>query len=345
MSDWLDGDRLSAETGVVVPAYFSPATDESTVRRLLWMTLADLPRVVAPENVWLVVDGDERTACLAKDVLPRVSGQMGFLPLPTNQGKLGAMRAGTRALLESQPAVRYIAYLDGDGDHMASVVPRLVRTADFIADARGADDVLVVGSRASRSRPMGWLRGELEELLDQVTMDALAFALARQAKVLDVSCCLPGRVWDISSGFKVYSRHLAEVTVAKEPGFLGSLTHSDYDHYGPETMMVVEAVLAGAIVAEAQRPTWDGQPTTAFGQFRTAALYGELLAWVWQRLDISVDQAIKMFDNHTPARALVTTSDGIKALADVRAYALSHLADWRGEPATFPAPPARPPFF
>ncbi len=345
MQVWLDGDEVAASTGIVVPAYFSAGADDETVTRLLRMTLADLPRVVAPEAVFVVTDGDARTARLAEALLPRLAGGMRLLPLPMNQGKLGAMRAGTRALLDACPAVQYVAYLDGDGDHMAAVVPRLVRTAAYIAAARGTADVLVIGSRASRSRPMGWLRGELEELLDQVTIDALAFALAREGRVLDTSCCLPGRACDVSSGFKVYTRRLAARVVAAEPQFMGTLSRSDYDHYGPETTCVVEAALSGATLAEAQRPTWDGQPTTAFGEFRVVTLYGELLAWVWQRLDIPVANAALMFDNRAPARELRTTRDGAQALVDVREYALSRLQAWRQDgDAPHDALPL-PPFF
>lgn len=345
MTDWLDGDTIYAATGVVVPAFFSASTNEETVARLLRMTLADLPRIVAPENVWLVVDGDPRTAEIARGVLPCIAPELQLLSLPSNQGKLGAMREGTLALLATRPQVRYVAFLDGDGDHMATVVPRLVRTVAYIEGARGIEDVVVIGARASRSRPMGWLRGELEELLDQVTVDALAYALARQGRVLDVSCFLPGQVCDISSGFKVFTRHLVANTVARAPGFLGTISRADYDRYGPETMTVVEAALAGALVAEAQRPTWDGQPTTAYGEYRLVAVYGELLAWVWERLDISVEGAAAMFDNRAPARALRTTQEGVKLLAEVRTHALTRLQAWRGEEGAIAPPRALPPFF
>jgi hypothetical protein len=345
MTDWLDGNRVYSETGVIVPAYFSAAINDDTVQRLLWMTLADLPRVVNPCNIRLVTDGDARTAGLAAQMLADQPDYGELLALPQNLGKLGAMRAGVQVLLAQRPQVRYVAFLDGDGDHMATVVPRLVRTAAAIAAGRQSEDVLVIGSRQSRARPMGWLRGELEELLDQVTMDALAFALAREGRVLDLSCCAPHSVCDISSGFKVFTRHLVEATVAQEPSFLGSLTHSDYDHYGPETTTVVEAVLAGATVVEMLRPTWDGQPTTAFGEFRTVALYGELLAWVWQRLDLTVGQAAAMLDNRIPARELRTTQEGSLALTEVRAYALERLVAWRGATEPLPSEPVLPSFF
>lgn len=104
MQVWLDGDEVAASTGIVVPAYFSAGADDETVTRLLRMTLADLPRVVAPEAVFVVTDGDARTARLAEALLPRLAGGMRLLPLPMNQGKLGAMRAGTRALLDACPA-------------------------------------------------------------------------------------------------------------------------------------------------------------------------------------------------------------------------------------------------
>jgi hypothetical protein len=341
---WVDQSEWALRTGVIVPAYFSAKPSGETVSHLLWMTLSDCHHYLPLEQVWVVVDGDRRTAGLAEDLRGQLQrnghGSLNILPLSENMGKLGAIQAGMCALLAAHPRLQWIVIRDGDGDHMMSVTPQLVRTALFLEQAYGHSRVIVIGARTSRHRPMGFARGELESLLDQVTLDALAYVLARRGQALDLRHCLGHTTPDLSSGFKVYGRQIAESLFVKAEPRLLTLSESDYWHYGPETVTVIEAVLQGVVLAEALRPTWDGQPTTSFGEFRLLSLYGELLAWVFARLDIPIDVAACFFDRLVPGMTLRTTAEGRDLLDGLRRHALEKALSYRSEDG--PIPPAAP---
>ncbi|MBM3190195.1 MAG: glycosyltransferase, partial [Chloroflexi bacterium] len=280
---WVGERELAPIIGTVIPAYFSAKPSDKMVRHLLRMTLEDCDHYLPLKQVWVVVDGDVRTARLVGELREAMRRETGaafeILALPQNRGKLWAIKEGMTALLQAQPAVEYVVIRDGDGDHLVSEVPSLVRTAMHLAEAYGHGNVVAIGARRSRHHPMGWIRGELETLLDQLTLDALAYRLAREGRALNLANCLGGgSVPDLSSGFKVFGRQAArELFVDHEP-HLCTLTPDHYWHYGPETVTIVEGVLRGLVIAEKLRITWDGQPATSFGEFRHLSLYGELLA-------------------------------------------------------------------
>lgn len=334
--------------GQIIPAYFSDKPSDETVRHLLWMTLGDSPRYVPLRHTYIVVDGDPRTARVVQDVCSRLSQEHGqsarILVLPDNRGKLWAIRQGMRALLAEVPLAEFVLIRDGDGDHAASDMPRLLHAATWLRQADGHTRTIVIGARKSRTRPMGWLRGELEALLDQVTVDALGYHLAREDRLLDLCHCLGEGVPDLSSGFKLYGRTIAEELFLRHDPELAMLAEDDYWHYGPETVPAVEALLRGAVICEVQRTTWDGQPTSSFGEFRLVALYGDLLAWVYARLKVPVPVAAQMLDNHLPTLALRTLAEGRLILAAVRSHALARLAVYLGAGDEFPPERAPLPF-
>lgn len=345
---WIPHRELGRNTGVVIPAYFSAKPSDELVRHLLWVTLADSPHYLPLGHVYVVVDGDARTARLAGEIQEALEREWGerfaLLALPRNLGKFGAMREGICALLADRPEVEWIVIRDGDGDHVLSAMPHLVRAAAFLRQIYGHSRLLVIGSRPNRHRPMGFARGELERLLDAVTVDALSYALARQGRAPDLSYCLDTEAPDLSSGYKVYGREIAEHLFLHGVPHYMTLSEADYWHYGPETVTIVEAVLEGAIVAEVPRPTWDGQPTTSFGEFRLLSLYGELMAWVWARLEIPLEVAASHFDRHTPAMLLRTTGEGRDLLEKLRAYALEKVWRHRGAIGAIPLPKPLLPF-
>ena len=348
MDRWVDHDELASQTGIVIPAYFSAKPSDKMVRQLLWMTLADTPHYFPLDQTCVVVDGDPRTAALVRNLatdLRKCGRTFRTLVLPQNQGKFGAIREGIAALLSTHPGISFVAIRDSDGDHAISEVPSLVRIALRLAEAYGHTRVITVGSRRSRIHPMGWLRGELEELLDRVTLDSLAYSLAQEGRALDLCNCLgQGKVPDLSSGFKVYGREIAELLfVDAEPQY-ATLSPEDYWHFGPETVTFVEATLQGAVLAEKLRQTWDGQPATSFGEFRHVALYGELLAWAWARLEIPLSVAGQFYDNHVPPMALRTTVEGRDLLDQVRQYALTKVWSYRGKAESLPSSASGPSF-
>jgi hypothetical protein len=344
MESWSDQSALACTTGMVIPAYFSARPTDDTVYHLLWMTLGDCHHYVDLENVCVVVDGDSRTLGLAEQVRDRLWREhkqaLCLVSLPENKGKLWAVQEGMTQLLRANPHLLYLVTRDGDGDHGVAEMPALVRAASLLHESYAHSRIIVLGARRSRHHPMGWIRGELETLLDQVTLDALAFALAHQGRALNLAHCHTEHVPDLSSGYKVYGRSMAEALfVESEPRLLGLSAH-DYWHFGPETMPVVEAVLSGGLLAELQRLTWDGQPATSFGEFPHVTLYGELLAWVYARLEIPLAVAAQFYDNHVPHLALRTMSQGAETLGLLREYALRKLAQQCEQEE--PVPAARP---
>jgi hypothetical protein len=343
MDRWLDHDELGRLTGMVVPAYFSPAPSDDLVRHLLWMTLGDCRHYVPLDHVWVVVDGDQRTGRLVEETRRRLAegdDTINVLSFAENRGKLAAMRRGMDALLRAQPEVLYAVVRDGDGDHALSDLPHLVRAAARLAEGYGHTNLIVAGARGSRHRPMGWVRGELETLLDRVTLDALAYRLARHGRALNLAHCRGDRVPDLSTGYKVYGRDVAQYLFIDSEPNLACLSEDDYWHYGPETVTVVEAILAGAEFAEVRRLTWDGQPTSSFNEFRHVQLYGELMAWVFSRLAIPPPVAARLFDNAARPLHLGTIAPGADTLARLRAEVLGRSLD--GDPNTGAAPPPPP---
>jgi hypothetical protein len=333
-------------TAIIVPAYFSAKPSDDLVRHLLWLTLGDAHHYTPLEHVWVVVDGDPRTEGILRGLQSEMARAQGatfhILPLAENHGKLWAIQEGARAILSAQPDIQYLVIRDGDGDHAASAVPQLLRSAAFLAESRGHLRMIVIGARPSRHRPMGWIRGELEALLDRITLDALSYALARQGRALDLSNCSGEAAPDLSSGFKVYGREVAaELFVNSQPQ-MATLSPSDYWHYGPETVTIIEAGLTDVLIAETSRLTWDGQPATSFGEFRHVALYGELLAWVLARLEIPLSVAARFYDNLTPHLPLRTTAQGAEMLEALRDHALTKLSTWKGGEPILPAPPRVP---
>lgn len=332
-------------TGIVVPAYFSRKPSDELVRHLLLLTLGETHRYLPMDNVWVVVDGDERTERHAVALQGRLRAELGHtfhvLPLARNGGKLRAVREGVRALLEREGQVEYVAVRDCDGDHAIADLPNLVRAAEELARIAGTGKVLIAGARHSRHHPMGWVRGELESLLDAVKLDALAYRLAREGRALDLTHRLPGgAVPDLSSGYKVYGRELAEALSVRQAAQYACLDEDAYWRYGPETVTFVEAVLGGAAFGEARRTTFDGQPTSSWGDLHRVTLYGDLLAWTYCRLDVPVGVAAQLYDNRAGGLALRTTAEGLQTLEGVRRHALEKLAAYRGggEPVPEPRP-------
>lgn len=322
-------DPITPHAGVVIPAYFSSKPSDDTVRELLWLTVRDCPHYVSPDNTWLVVDGDKRTATLAAETNHRFKERYGqpfqLLSLPTNGGKLWAVREGLARLLSQGESIRFAIIRDGDGDHLPEHIPALVAAAEALQRFYGHTRLIVIGARSSRHHPIGWVRGELETLLDYVTLDAVSWALAREGRSPDLQHCRGADPPDLSSGYKLYGRAEAERLVTDEP-VLATLSPSDYWHYGPETCTIVEALLRDTVVAQIARLTWERQPTTSFGEFAHTDLYGELLLWVYARLNVQLETATRIFDRRTAALRLRTTPEGRQALDVLRARVLGRLA-------------------
>ena len=116
----------------------------------------------------LAADGEDCGADVVRQLAARhgvdaVVGQR-------NQGKLHALRLGM-ARLEERQDLSWFATIDADGDHFANELVNLVRAGIYARQERHVGGVHVLGRRISRHRPMGWLRGELEELAAKGTRE------------------------------------------------------------------------------------------------------------------------------------------------------------------------------
>ncbi|MBT5872791.1 MAG: glycosyltransferase, partial [Candidatus Latescibacteria bacterium] len=166
-------DVTRMHTGIVIPVYLPVTVDRKIGESLLRDNVAALiDHVSNPTAICLSVDGHE----CGEDIAQEVAREYGtrISQAPQNKGKLNAINHGMRDLLEETDH-RYLAVIDQDGDHFGNELVNLVRVAEHITSFADSERVMVLGQRRSRHRPMGLLRGEMEELADRVLLDALQY--------------------------------------------------------------------------------------------------------------------------------------------------------------------------
>jgi hypothetical protein len=345
---YLSEDQVRNIAGMVIPVWFSRGTDASLAQRLLTLTLDNFHQYVRPENVCLVVDGDERSLRIARNArksLPEShSHKLDLLFLADNKGKHYAVTEGILGLMRHR-SIEYFVVRDCDADHFISDLPNLVRSAHHISMREKTDRVLVIGRRIDRHRPLGFRRGQLEELCNRVLLDAMKYRLAKRARIFNAQYYAPyGDVPDFKSGYKLYSRRIARLVFKRCPRFLG-LDPEDYWRHGAEPMPIVEAVLAGATIGEMNRTTFDVQPTTTFTEASAMDMHVKTLAWAFRRLKVPLDCARQMFDNHIPRLLLADESTGSKQLDTVKRKTLRLYASLVGESYSHSPNVNKPRFF
>jgi len=309
MSEFFDygtASRIVREaTGVVIPVYLPPTVDVVCGERLLADTVRAYCEVLGePQRICLSVDG----AASATEAVVRLCKETGVQKFVAgeNGGKLRAVNLGVRVLLEAEQKLRYIAIVDQDGDHFANELVNLVRCALHVTSTAGTERVLVIGRRASLHRPMGFLRGELEEWIDRVLLDTLQYHAAVTGQPLSLEYVAPwGEYPDFQSGFKLFSRATAHDVVCSEPATAG-LSPQAYYRHAVETVLTVESVLHGACLAMVNRSTIDTQPVSTFGNFERTVLFADKLLWSFKRLDIPAAFAAQWMANHA-SRLLLNT--------------------------------------
>ena len=200
---------LRHHTGVVIPVYLPSTIDTKQGEALLEDTVElACGQVTDPAHICLSVDGE---ACGAK-AAQRLAQRFGALVHigPANRGKLGGAMDGVRVLLQDVD-VQYVALVDQDGDHFANELMNFVRAALHITACTRIERVLVLGRRISRHRPMGFLRGELEELADRMLLDALQYHAAVNRTPLRLEYAnMFDEYPDFHSGYKLFSAPLAQ---------------------------------------------------------------------------------------------------------------------------------------
>ncbi len=295
---------LEQATGIVMPVYFRPDTDPTFARSLLRETVALFVREVAdPAHICLSADGPGPAGEAAHAVAAELGLQV--VQAMQNGGKLAALRRGMQHLLQN-PELRYLAAVDQDGDHFGNELLNFVRCAEHVAQVQQTDRVLVLGNRLSRHRPLGFLRGEQEELANRMLVDALTYHAARCGRPLvwqfaAVDAPLP----DFHSGYKLFSRATAEAVFTAPPNLAGCSETAYYRH-ACEAVMIVESLQAGAILATVNRRTFDEQPTSVFATMDRSQLAADMIIWPCKRLEVPGPFVAQWLTNHLPTLLLGT---------------------------------------
>lgn len=310
MSDGLHNSAREARqitrhsAGIVIPVYLPPGGDHQLQLSLLTDNVeACLDVVEDPGAICLAADGPE---CGGRQVAEMaatygVSAAVG----DRNRGKLSALRYGMDRLWD-RSELAWLAVIDADGDHFANELVNLMRASLATQRRCGSAAILAIGRRTSRHRPMGWLRGELEELADRVLLDALTYAAVGNGRPLRLQAVTSVEEFpDFHSGFKLFSRDVAAAVFRATPQ-LCEVDEDAYFRHGCEAVMTVEAVEAGAQLVSVQRTTFNEQPVSTFGQLRRDRLVADKMIWPCRRLGIPPVFVAQWLRNHVP-RLLLTT--------------------------------------
>jgi hypothetical protein len=327
-------------TGVVIPVYLPEGIDAARGAELLRETVqAYCAQVEDPATICLSVDGHPFGAAHAS----RLAEEFGtsIYVAPANRGKLQAAAHGVRVLLERQDTA-YVAIVDQDGDHFANELPNLIRVARHVAAHTGNDRCLVLGRRVSRHRPMGFLRGELEELADRILLDALLYRSAIDGQPLRLEYVYAlDEFPDFHSGYKLFSRSIAGQVFLGEPQMAG-VSEACYYRHACEAVMVVEALEHGAYLGVVNRSTLNEQPISTFGLFNLSQLVADKIIWPCKRLGVPLLFVRQWMANHIPRLLLHTLApDGKAELERIRRIVI---AAWDEDQAADPEPTLQPLF-
>ena len=332
-------DAVENETGVVIPAYLPEGVDSGAWDVMLRDTVEAFSRQVREAGrVCVVVDGPGPGGKLA-EAIGRERGVQ-VISHARNRGKLGALRSGMLRLLEEEK-LRYLAAADQDGDHFANELVNLVRAAQHVEKATATRDVMVLGRRISRHRPMGFLRGELEELADRMQLDALFYNASVTGKPLALEFATTIEEFpDFHSGYKLFSRATAEKVFTPEPELAG-VSEDAYYRHSVEAVISVEAIVGGAHLAVVNRSTMDEQPMTTFGLLNRVQMIADTIIWPCKRLNVPGAFVEQWLRNHLPRILLATHApEGRQELLAIRKLVLEAF----GVPTREDEPIVRPEF-
>ena len=316
-------------TGIVIPVYFPAGADAGPGTELLRDTARAYTALVDdPRSVCLSVDGAEHgweiTRLIAEECGASTACSEG------NKGKLNGVRNGVAALWERED-LDYFVGVDSDGDHFANELLNLLRAALHVRDA-DAGEVLVLGRRMSKHRPMGFLRGELEELADRVLLDALYYHAAQSGAPLRLEYATALEEYpDFHSGFKLFSRAAAGAAFLGEP-LMCDVGEDAYFRHACEAVMTVESLLAGARLVLVNRSTFNEQPVTAFGLLNRERMVADKIIWPCKRLGAPPAFVEQWLANHLPRLLLNTlVPQGKDELLGIRRLVLEALGADPGE--------------
>lgn len=337
MNHYLTRVQVRELCGMVVPVWFAADTPAEQIRALLGATLADVESCVEPGRLVLVVDGAPHAEPAVRDLCAEFARRAGapfqVRVLPKNQGKGAALLAGMDLL----PAGLFVVFRDADGDHFTDDVPHLVRLAHQMAAENDGSPVMVIGRRTAVHPPLGWVRGEYELLLNEITLDALRYALAREGRALPLTYCHHDLPPDFQSGYKLYSPAAARIAAEGLRRAAAARPELEMLRWGMELVPLVEVSLAGGVFGEVHRMTFHDQPVTAYGSMDRPRAYGRKTAWLLSRCGVAPAAARQMLDNALVRRALDTDPAGHQELLAYRRQVLDALGA--------PDAPVRAPLF
>jgi hypothetical protein len=301
------------KTGVVIPVYFPDGIDRKQAEALLCDTVSlYCTQIHDPANICLSVDGaihgQHEVEKLAQEfgVSTRISA--------SNRGKFSGAQQGVLHLLDHRD-LQFIALVDQDGDHFANEMLNFIRTARHINQER----TLILGNRMSRHLPMGFARGDLEELADRILLDALTYDAVQNNRPLRLEYAnLLGEFPDFHSGYKVFSRASAVDVFSSAPEMAGCSETSYYRH-ACEAVMVVKCLTRMGYLGVVSRRTYNEQPVTTFGLYNRQQLIADKIIWPCKHLNVPGHFVKQWVDNHIPRLLLGTlVPEGKEELAGIR---------------------------
>ncbi|MDA0321257.1 MAG: hypothetical protein O2923_00865 [Verrucomicrobia bacterium] len=292
------------QTGVVIPLFISDTMDPALAVGVIRDNVYAFCDVVTDAaHVCLSVDGNAR----GEEAAHQLSAEFGVQVIcqSENRGKLSAATAGMRHLLQDDE-LRYLAVVDQDGDHFANELVTFTRTCRHVEHASGDDRVMVLGRRVSRHHPMGFGRGELEELADRVLLDALHYHASISGHPLRLEyATVQDEFPDFHSGFKLFTRATADAVFSGTEHKAG-LDDDCYYRHAVEAVMTVESILSGAQFVQQSRTTINEQPISVFGSLDRAQLTADMILWPCMRLDVPANFVDQWLRNHIPRLLLHT---------------------------------------
>lgn len=317
---------LKGQTGIVIPVFFPDGgggREDIAVELLTDTVLSCLEGVETAQSVCLSVDGVRHGAEIATDLATRFG--VSVVVADANRGKLWALRHGMDELL-LRPQLQYFAVVDADGDHFPYELITMLRCALLLRAREQGAEVFVLGSRRSRHRPLGFLRGEMEEIADRVLLDALHYDAAISGRPLALEYATAIEEFpDFHSGFKLFSRSTAQAVFAQEPSFCG-VSEDAYFRHGCEAVMSVEAIRSGARLAVVSRSAMNEQPVSSFGLLERTRLVADKIVWPCKRLAVPAVFVDQWLRNHMPRLLLPTlVPQGKQELVQIRRLVLEDL--------------------
>jgi len=316
---------LKHETAVIIPVYLPPSVAEKRGADFVTETAtACVEELATPDRVCLSVDG-----CAGQEAAEAIRSRLGVSVVSSveNRGKFQAVANGVRHLIENDRP-QFVAVVDQDGDHFAWELPNFLQAALDIRDAGGTERSLVLGRRLSRHRPMGFLRGELEELADRVLLDALSYRAAVTGNPLRLEYAFAFDEFpDFHSGYKLFTMETARAVFATPPRLAG-VTEDCFYRHACEAVMTVEAIESGAYLGVVNRSTLNEQPVSTFGLLDRCRLVADKIIWPCRRLDIPAPFVRQWMDNHIP-RLLLNTfmPQGREELQTIRTLVMEAMED------------------